>query len=70
MTGGKGCTETQFTQSLLEIGLVPQIQEGLINYMLFQFGVAYNATAIPYDQIYCTGPFSLKHGFTHKQKIC
>ena len=41
----------QFTQSLLEIGPVPQTQEGFINYMLSIWS-AYNGTAIPYDHIY------------------
>ena len=42
-----------FTQSLLEIGPVPQTQEGFINYMLSIWS-AYNGTAIPYDQVHWT----------------
>ena len=43
----------QFTNSLLEIGPVPQTQTGLVDYMLSVWS-AYNGTAIPYDSLYWT----------------
>jgi pimeloyl-ACP methyl ester carboxylesterase len=43
----------QFTNSLLEIGPVPQTQAGLVDYM-FSVWSAYNGTALPYDSLYWT----------------
>lgn len=43
----------RFTNSLLEIGPIPQTQAGIVDYMLSVWS-AYNGTAIPYDPIYWT----------------
>jgi len=67
----------EFIKSLLEIGPVPQTQEGRVNYMLSIWS-AYNGKALPYDYAYwyslaktwITRGKNISSSYNHRLAVC